>query len=69
MTKRDEIIKKIIELENQPTHTARDVALAAELVSQYIDELERLEKTATVKPYLSGDAVADKVLSFWSYDG
>ncbi len=29
--------------------TARDVAEAQELVNQYIDELERLEKTA--KPY------------------
>ena len=69
MTKRDEIVKRVIELENKPTHTERDVALAAELVSQYIDELERLEETATVKPYLSSDAVADKVLSYWSYDG
>ena len=69
MTKRDEIINKIIELENKPTHTERDVAQVSELVSQYIDELERLEETATVKPYLSSDAVADKVLSYWSYDG
>lgn len=28
--------------------TARDAAESAELVNQYIDELERLEKTATV---------------------
>lgn len=49
--------------------TERDVAEAAELVERYIDELERLEKTATVKPYLSAEAVADKVTSLWSYDG
>ena len=29
--------------------TARDAAESAELVNQYIDELERLEKTVTVK--------------------
>lgn len=29
--------------------TERDAAEAAELVNQYIDELERLEATATVK--------------------
>ena len=56
------------ELENKPTHTERDVAEARELVSKYIDELKRLEETATVKPFLSADAVADKVISFWSYD-
>jgi hypothetical protein len=38
-------------------------------MSQYIDELTRLEETATVEPFLSADAVADKVLSYWSYDG
>ena len=48
--------------------TERDVEIAAELVSQYIDELERLEKTVKVKPFLSADEVADKVLSFWRYD-
>ena len=69
MTKCEMIVKQILELEAKPEHTERDVALAAELVSQYIDELERLEETATVKPYLSSDAVADKVLSYWSKDG
>ena len=49
--------------------TDRDVAEAAELASKYIDELKRLEETATVMPYLSADAVADKVLSYWSYNG
>ena len=49
--------------------TERDVEIAAELVQQYVDELKGLEETATVKPYLSGDAVADKVSSFWSYNG
>jgi len=35
------------------------------LVNKYIDELERLENTVTVTPYLKGDDVADKVLSWW----
>lgn len=29
--------------------TARDVALSAELINQYIDELARMETTVTVK--------------------
>jgi len=46
-----EIHKRKIELEARVTApdyqtTARDVAEAQELVSQYIDELERLERTA-----------------------
>ena len=45
--------------------TARDVAESEELVNKYIDELERLENTVTVAPYLKGDDVADKVLSWW----
>ena len=67
-----EIAKKRDELEARVLRdggTERDVAEAAELVQSYIDELERLENTVTVKPYLSADAVADKVLSYWSYDG
>ena len=45
--------------------TGRDVAESEELVNKYIDELERLENTVTVVPYLKGDDVADKVLSWW----
>ena len=70
--KLQEIAKKRDELERRiatNTATQRDVAEAAELVSKYVDELERLENTATVKPYLSADAVADKVLSYWSNNG
>lgn len=66
-----ELIRRAAELEERVKRdgaTARDVAIAHELAMQYIDELERLEKTATVKPYLTGDTVADKVLSYWSYD-
>jgi hypothetical protein len=49
-----QISRKKHELEDRVTApgylaTARDVAEAAELVNQYMDELERLEKTATVK--------------------
>ena len=64
-----QIIKRAAELEERVimagTATERDVAQANELMNLYIDELERLEKTATVKPFLSADAVADKVLSYW----
>lgn len=45
--------------------TARDVAESQELVNQYIDVLERLENTATVKPFTDADKVADKILSWW----
>jgi hypothetical protein len=46
--------------------TERDVAEAAELVSAYIDELERLEKTATVKPLKTDiDAIADYIIGRW----
>lgn len=49
--------------------TERDVAEARELVNQYIDELERLEKTA--KPYKGADieAIADKIIKRWYPDG
>ena len=59
--------KTLIERVTAPDYeaTARDVAESQELVNQYIDELERLENTATVAPYLKGDDVADKVLSRW----
>ena len=41
---------KLIERVTAPGYvaTARDAAESAELVNQYLDELERLEKTATV---------------------
>lgn len=41
---------ELLERVNCPGYVAteRDAAIAAELVSQYIDELERLEQTATV---------------------
>lgn len=64
----DEIRKRMLALESKKEHTARDVDEAAELMSQYLDHMERLEQTATVKPYLSADVVADKVLSLWSYN-
>lgn len=68
--KMQQITQKANELQNRVLAdgyqaTPRDVAEASELVSKYIDELERLERTVTVKPYLTGDMVADKVLSFW----
>ncbi len=49
--------------------TERDVAEARELVNQYIDELERLENTAT--PYRGADieAIADKIIKRWYPDG
>jgi hypothetical protein len=65
--KRDELEGRVLDPEY--TATERDVAESAELVNLYIDELIRLEETATVAPFLSADAVADKVLSYWSYDG
>lgn len=45
--------------------TERDVAEARELVNQYIDELERLERIA--KPYHGTDieAIADGTLERW----
>jgi hypothetical protein len=45
--------------------TARDAAEAAELVNAYIDELERLEKTA--KPYAGADIhqTAESILRRW----
>jgi hypothetical protein len=49
------------------TATERDVAVAADLIERYIDELQRLEETAAITEYLRGEAVSDKVLSYWSY--
>lgn len=45
--------------------TQRDAAEAAELVNAYIDELERLEKTA--KPYSGADikTIADDIVERW----
>lgn len=45
--------------------TERDVAEARELVSQYIDELERLERTVTVREGTDIEAVADQILQRW----
>ena len=45
--------------------TERDVAEARELVSQYIDELERLERTVTVREGTDIEVVADQILQRW----
>jgi hypothetical protein len=60
--KRDELEGRVLDPEY--TATERDVAEAAELVNLYIDELIRLEETATVEPSLSDD-----LLSLWSKHG
>jgi hypothetical protein len=60
--KRDELEGRV--LDPNYTATERDVAEAAELVNQYIDELTRLEETATVEP-----SVSDDLLSLWSKYG
>ena len=61
--KKGELVDRVLSDGYQAT--ARDVAESQELVNQYIDELERMEKTATVKPFLSADEVANKILSWW----
>ena len=61
--------RRMNEIERKETHTARDLAEVQELIEQFLEHLEELERTATVKPYLSGNAVADKVLSYWRKDG
>lgn len=45
--------------------TARDVSEAQELVSQCIDELERLEQTATVSPVTDIEPIAEFILKRW----
>jgi len=50
------------------TATERDVAQIQEVCNQVLDELERLENTATVQPFLSADTVADAVLKWWYPD-
>lgn len=64
-----QIVQKAAELEQRVLSAGvaneRDLAQAQELVSQYMDELERLENTATVRPYLSSDVVAEAVLKWW----
>ena len=47
----------------------RDVAEAQELVNQYIDELERLEKTATVSPVSNINPVITFSLMKWYPNG
>ena len=47
----------------------RDVAEAQELVNQYIDELERLEKTATVAPVSNISPVITFSLTKWYPNG
>lgn len=66
----EQIVQKSEDLRNKVTQpgytaTARDVAEAQELMSKYIDELERLENNVVVKPFLSSDVVADKILKWW----
>lgn len=46
--KKNELITRV--LSEGHVASERDVAEAQELVNQYIDELERLENTATVSP-------------------
>ena len=63
-----DIVKEAARLEDKVEKegaTERDVFLARELVSRYIDELDRLERTVKVKPRLSADDVAEKVLGYW----
>ena len=65
-----QIAQKVDELERRVTAegytaTPRDLAEAQELVNQYIDELERLERIATVTPYLKADDVANKIMRYW----
>lgn len=45
--------------------TERDVAEARELVNQYIDELERLENTATPYRGANIEAMTDSILAGW----
>jgi len=45
--------------------TARDVAEAAELVNQYIDELERLENTAVPSNTSNIEPVVKSILKRW----
>jgi len=61
--KRDELERRVADPKYHATE--RDMVEAAELVSQYIDELERLEESATVKPYLTADTVADEISKRW----
>lgn len=45
--------------------TERDAAEAAELVNQYIDELERLERTITPAKVTNIDKIANDILNRW----
>jgi hypothetical protein len=46
--------------------TERDLAEARELVSAYIDELERLENTVSFsKPLTDIEKVAEKIIEVW----
>lgn len=45
--------------------TERDVAESQELVNQYIDELERLERTAIIKPVSNIEIVQTFAIMKW----
>lgn len=64
-----DIILQMAELEARVlkanTATERDLAEAQELAARYVDELELLEEAATVKPYLSAEDVAHKIMEYW----
>lgn len=45
--------------------TARNVSEAQELVSQYIDELERLEQTATITMVADIEPITTSILKGW----
>lgn len=61
--KKNELIDRVLS-EGYNT-TERDVAESQELVNQYIDELERLENSATVSPVSNIETVITFALMKW----
>lgn len=64
------ISRKKRELETRVTApgyktTLRDIAEAQELVNQYIDELERLEKIAKPSPVTDIISIANNIIKRW----
>lgn len=62
-TKRDEIESRVTEPGYKTT--LRDVAESQELVNQYIDELERLEKIAIPAPVTDISPISETIIRRW----
>ena len=67
-TKIDNILNRIDIIENQTEFTERDVFISADLVQQYIDVLQEMERTHIVYDMSIAVKVSDRVLSFATPD-